>query len=38
MPSAPPLTAAQLPDFKTMTHAYLGQIEMTRGGNLALLN
>lgn len=38
MPSAPPLTTAQLPDFKTKTQAYLGQIEMTRGGNLALLN
>ncbi|HEY1181539.1 MAG TPA: peptidoglycan DD-metalloendopeptidase family protein [Rhodocyclaceae bacterium] len=38
MPSAPPLTAAQLPDFKAKTQAYLGQIEMTRGGNLALLN
>lgn len=38
MPSAPPLTAAQLPDFKRNTQAYLGQIEMTRGGNLALLN
>lgn len=38
MPSAPPLTAAQLPDFKAQTQAYLGQIDMTRGGNLALLN
>lgn len=38
MPSAPPLTTAQLPDFKNKTQAYLGQIEMTRGGNLALLN
>ena len=38
MPSAPPLTAAQLPDFKTHAQAYLGQFEMTRGGNLALLN
>jgi murein DD-endopeptidase MepM/ murein hydrolase activator NlpD len=38
MPSAPPLTAAQLHDFKSKTQAYLGQIEMTRGGNLALLN
>jgi len=38
MPSAPPLTAAQLPAFKTQTQAYLGQLEMTQGGNLALLN
>jgi murein DD-endopeptidase MepM/ murein hydrolase activator NlpD len=38
MPSAPPLTTAQLPDFKSKTQAYLSQIEMTRGGNLALLN
>lgn len=38
MPSAPPLTSAQLPDFKNKTQTYLSQIEMTRGGNLALLN
>lgn len=38
MPSAPPLTNAQLPDFKAKTKTYLGQIDMTRGGNLALLN
>ncbi|HTJ95896.1 MAG TPA: peptidoglycan DD-metalloendopeptidase family protein [Rhodocyclaceae bacterium] len=38
MPTAAPLTAAQLSDFKNKTQAYLGQIEMTRGGNLALLN
>jgi murein DD-endopeptidase MepM/ murein hydrolase activator NlpD len=38
MPSAPPLTAAQLPDFKSKTQSHLAQIEMTRGGNLALLN
>lgn len=38
MPSAPPLTNAQLPDFKNKTKTYLSQIEMTRGGNLALLN
>ena len=38
MPSAPPLTAAQLPDFKSKAQAYLGEFDMTRGGNLALLN
>src|SRR5690606_19527924 len=38
MPSAPPRTAAQLPAFKTQAQPYLGQIEMTLGGNLALLN
>ncbi|MDE2599244.1 MAG: M23 family metallopeptidase [Rhodocyclaceae bacterium] len=38
MPSAPPLTAAQLPDFRNKVQAYLSDFDVTRGGNLALLN
>lgn len=38
MPSAPPLAPQQVADFKQKTDRYMMQIDMTRGGNLALLN
>lgn len=38
MPSAPPLSAAQLPDFRNKVQAYLDRFTMTRGSDVALLN